>query len=166
MELLEQSLIDNIDLTAWKRDPDSYEEGTSLNFHLAEATKVQFILHYREKTLDSDSQYSFAKILAKEAHELDLQEREEIEMVLRNASEKEYFGFSNIRTELLNGRMVLIIEGIWKHTAMNTYGVFISKDSPPGFVEEIHYLAPQASYSMHIGKALDALNSIRWKEPK
>lgn len=163
MNLPEQSAIKTIDLTGWEQDPDTHVDGRALNFHLPEASKVQLTFHYRDRSLDADSQRSFAKLLSKPAHELTLQEREEIEMVLRYVSEPEYFGFSNIRTETLNGKMVLLIEGIWKKSRLSTYGIFVSTDANASAVEEIHFVAPHTTFQQFSAKAKQAFNSITWK---
>jgi hypothetical protein len=105
----------------------------------------------------------FQNILAHDAHELTTEELEQVEIVIRNASDEEYFSLSSSHTEDINGKRILIVEGVWKTSGLADYGLFIDSDNTGSAVQEIHFLAPERDYVNYIDQIEQVLASIVWK---
>lgn len=124
-------------------------------------TKVMF--YYRGRRVDKNTGDSFVHILSQDDHELTAEEFGTITIVLNNASIPDYFQVSSCRTETINGKRVLLVEGIWKDGGLLNLGVFIDSDKTGTAVQEVHYVAPQEHYASYIGDIEKAISEIVWK---
>ena len=126
--------------------------------------KATLSFYWHNKALPPSVGEELAAVLDKPPHDLTAEELSEINLILRNQADAEYFELTDIRTEDLAGKRVLAVEGLWKESGNRSYG-FILPDSEDGlYVQEVYFCAPQEVYEEYAGAALQAFASIDWKQ--
>jgi hypothetical protein len=132
-------------------------------FQSADNDKVELAFFYRGAPMNKVIGADFRGILSAPPHELSAEEVESIQLVLRDASEPDWFDLSSARTDLLQGKTVLLIEGTWKNSHLYNLGIFIDVDGSGCIVQEIHYTAPLDVREKYAEIAKAAISSIEWK---
>jgi hypothetical protein len=141
---------------------------TSANDHLREFVSsanedVKLCFYYRGKTIGAGSARDFHGILQEPDHMLSEEEIESLSIVLRNAAYAESFSTSSIKTQTVNGKRVLIVEGIWRVNQIFDLSIFIDSDNTGSVVQEIHFFAPALNSDNYLKDAHEAIESITWK---
>jgi hypothetical protein len=96
-------------------------------------------------------------------HKLNPEEYGFVETILRDAAESEYFDLSSLHTSILRGEKILIAEGFWKLSTLDSYAVFIDSDENGDCrIDEIYYLAPREKFAAHLPEFRNTLDSIQW----
>jgi len=144
---------------------------TSANDHLREFVSsanedVKLCFYYRGKTIAAGAARDFYGILQEPDHMLSQDEIESLSIVLRNAAYTESFSTSSIKTQTINGRRVLIVEGIWRVNQIFDLSIFIDSDNTGSIVQEIHFFASALNYVNYRKEAQEAIESITWKSDK
>lgn len=119
---------------------------------------------FRGNLLHPTCAKSFLHILSKPPHDLQPDEQALLAPVLRDAAYKEWFAMERVRTEILHDRTVLVAEGKWLSTGLMNLGVFLNADENAEAIQEIHYLAPEVAYKIHIGEAVTSISNIDWDD--
>lgn len=162
----EQGQVKELELPhGWTKCP---EEQRNSNVYLTEYRsqeneEVKLSFFYRGQRIPRVAAEEFQNLLAQPAHELSPEELDQIDIVLRNAADEEYFSVSSSHTQDLNRKRVLIVEGIWLNSGTVDYGIFIDSDNTGSAVQEIHFLAPEDEYVNYIEQIEAVLASINWK---
>ncbi len=141
---------------------------TLANDHLREFVSsanadVKLCFYYRGKTIAAGAARDFCGVLQEPEHILTEEEIESLSIVLRNAAYAESFSTSSIKTETINGKRVLIVEGIWQVNQIFDLSIFIDSDKSGSAVQEIHFFAPALNYVNYLKEAQEAIESITWK---
>lgn len=131
-------------------------------YRAPESANAKLLFYYRGHRIAPGGAADFLKVLSLPDHELTDQEFSSVDLVIRNASDPDFFLLSSSRTEELNGKRVLIVEGIWKKGGLVDLGVFIDSDKTGSAVQEIHFEAPQSEYELFVDQAEKSLKSIVW----
>jgi len=120
---------------------------------------------YRGLPVNDQAAQTFRAVLSVPAHELTQAEIEPLSEILRFKTpvKSEQFTMTSARTEDLNGKLVLIVEGRYTGGAEQIYEIYVDADGSGRFVQEIYFQAPKEQYERHFKEASDAINSIRWK---
>lgn len=138
---------------------DSFQEYT-----LNRNPDVKFYFEYRGRRMGADSSKAFHDILEKPPHSLAPQEIESLRQVLgANRSNKEDFKINSARTEDLNGKRVLTIDGRYPQHGLSARTVFVDSDGTGSAVQEITFQAPTAEFFKNSAASLNSLKSIKWK---
>lgn len=138
---------------------DSFQE-----YHLSSNANVKFYFEYRGRRMGTESSKVFHDTLEKPPHTLAPQEIESLHQVLgANRSNKDDFKINSARTEDLNGKRVLTIEGRYPHHGLSARTVFVDSDGTGSAVQEITFQAPTAEFFKNTAVSLNALKSIKWK---
>lgn len=132
-------------------------------FECPENSETRIMFYYRGRRVDTTTGDNFVRILSIPDHELSEQEFSDIVVILNNASEPDNFEVSSCRTETINGKRVLMLEGIWKDGGVLNLGMFIDSDNTGTAVQEVHYLAPESHYATYIEEIEQAIGAIVWK---
>jgi hypothetical protein len=132
-------------------------------FQSEDNDKVELAFFYRGAPLNKVIGADFRSILSSPPHGLSAEELESIQLVLRDASEPEWFEMSSARTDVIQGKTVLLIEGTWKNSQLYNLGIFIDVDGTGCIVQEIHYTAPIDAREQYAAIAEAAISSIEWK---
>jgi hypothetical protein len=139
-------------------DVDYLQEFTS-----AENEAVKLSFYYRGTRINKVTATEFLHIQATEPHELLPAERERIGIVIRDAAETKWFDLQSIRTDVINKKKVLVVEGTWRKNRLSNLGLFLDTDGSGSAIQEIHYLAPEEDYQQFLPVAIKAIKSIEWK---
>jgi hypothetical protein len=148
------------------REIKSHEIGGSQyirEFAPADRDDIKLIFYYRGKRVDQESGENFLKVLALPEHELSQDERQRVEWIIRNASEPDWFATRSLRTEHVNKKKSLVMEGTWLADNSVDLGLFFDTDKTGTAIQEIHYTAPEADYQAFLPIAVSAIKSIVWK---
>jgi len=132
-----------------------------IEYHPVGHNDIRLNSYYRGMRIGAEAALAFKDSLAQPPHALKSAELKALSMVLRDKS----YDFEIIfaRTEDLNGRRVLSVEGTYKdpaHTRSRT--IYVDSDHTGSVVQEISYTASSKDYQNHLTEAETALKSIIW----
>src|SRR4030095_3116550 len=119
----------------------SYKE-----FHPEEGPDSMICFFYRGRRAGQDSSKSFRDVLAKPPHALTASEIESIGQILRDKRDPKDFKMTSCRTEDVNGRRVLVVQGRYNEIQEDALAMLIDADKDPAgsAVQEIFFQAPAA----------------------
>ena len=146
----------------WLEEENKNEYMEMQSFVHPSEKEVKMSFYYCGRPLSARSAENLRNVLSKPAHELDPAERESIEVVIGDASEPEYFDLKSARTEDVKGVRVLIVEGFWKLSDVNSYAAFVDSEEDGVRIDEIYYLAPADKFASFLPVMQNALASIEW----
>lgn len=106
---------------------------------------------------------AFHDVMSKPPHDLNASEVASLRELLRGKGDSTVFQFNQAKTENLNGRRILCIEGLYKEDQIGMRAIFIPANDSGSMVQEIEYQAPKAKYNSHLNDANQAFKSIIWK---
>jgi hypothetical protein len=124
---------------------------------------VKLCFYCRGNRIAAGAARDFHGILQEPDHILSEEEIESLSIVLRNAAYTESFSTSSIKTQTINGKRVLIVEGIWRVNQIFDLSIFIDSDNTGSVVQEIHFFAPALNSDNYLKDAHEAIESITWK---
>lgn len=152
--------------------PDGWQETEpSVDLYFMEALRefkhkedptVEICIYYRGQPIAKGAANRLLTVLDKPSHTLTGAELDSVSVVLRDASDSDWFDMRSARTETLKGRKVLVCEGVWKRSGIVDLGVFIDRNGDGSEIEELHYKAPENLYQKFLGTAGKAFRSIMW----
>lgn len=131
-------------------------------FYLEAQPEVKFHFFNSGKLIAPLVANEFMDILELSPHQLSVEEFGNIELVVRDASEPEFFEMLSHRTEVLSGRTVLVVEGVWKFSNLKELGVFVHSDEAGRAIDEFHCSAPREIFETYRPQFEQILYSIDW----
>ncbi len=132
-------------------------------FHPPDTPDAVLCFYYRGLPINAQSGRDFSTVLRRPAHELNLQELALISEVLSDKQSLQTFATSAARTEDVNGKRVLVVEGRYKKNQYEVVHMFVDADGTGRAVQEIYFQAPADKFSLHHEQARAAMRSIKWK---
>ncbi len=126
-------------------------------------SSVRISFFYRGRVTSRTAGARFHALLQEPNHILSSKEIESLKETLRDKGNN---GFSvlSARTDDLNGKRVLIVEGRYDEIQQDNRSIYIDADGTTGrVVQEIYYQAPRDSYLRYLKQAKESMNSIRWR---
>lgn len=151
---------------AWEKGPDYNNRehaGSYKEFHPYGKTDCQLGFYYRGRRTSETAGQNFKEVLEQESHELTPTEYSSLEETLRDKARAEDFTVKNARTEEINGKRVLIVEGRYNKNQNDSTHMFIDTDGTGTAVQEVFFQAPKEQYAKYAGAAKTAMESIRWR---
>lgn len=136
--------------------------GRSQQYLAPGSTDVELTFFDRGRRYNSNAA-AFNEVLTKPAHALSADEQKSLGSILGNYEDARAFKMESCKTEDLNGKRVLVIQGTWNATAHRSHSVLVSPDGSGSTVQEVFYKAPAADYNKHLPAIQSALKTIRWK---
>lgn len=132
-------------------------------FHPKNSPEARLCFYYRGRRIAQSAGTRFLQLLSKEPHLLNAKEIAEVAAVLRD---KAHAGFKlfKAKTERINGKMVLIVEGRFVEIQQDARCMFIDTDGSGTAIQELYFQAPSSKYLSYAGQARQAMESILWKE--
>ena len=112
---------------------------------------------------DEDAAESFARLLTESPHDLAPTEIDACEAILGESADPERFSIAIAKTELLNGRIVLIVEGSWITSQTDMLRVYADIQGDGRFVQEISFTAPSAAFQLLRAEIVECFKAISWK---
>ena len=101
-------------------------------------------------------------MLRRPPHVLSGEETGSINQVLSKMADEAAFELRSIVTAGINGRQVLIIDGLWRTTQTQFHGVMIASDASGQEIQEIFFEAPLASFVKHLPDVVRSIRTIAW----
>jgi len=159
----------------YMRLPDGWSEDESVKqvnigsrsvrqFRPRQSSDSKLYFYYRGFPVSSADGASFALTLSKDPHVVLSEEIQTLTAILGQRAKSDSFMILSLRTEDLNGRRVLILEGRYKELQQDIYEMFIDADGTGQAVQEIYLLAPKDQYVLYLRKVKAALQTLQWKE--
>ena len=133
------------------------------SFVLKTNLEVKLNFFYRGFPVPPKTAAAFHSVIAAGTHDLNADELESIAMIVREASEPEYFDLSTLRVDVLRNRQVLVVEGFNKEEQKYDLGIYIDADGTGSIVQEIHYIAPAQVYGNHRAEVMSIFNTLEWR---
>ncbi len=167
LELSDHGQVRKIDIPpGWEEGPnyDGREHSASYKeFHPAGDKDCQLGFYYRGRRTSEAAGKNFHDQLAKPPHALSADELKSVAEIIRDKSNPADFNTKSARTEDVNGKRVLILEG--QYTANKQYAkhLFVDSDNTGTAVQEIFFQAPEHKFQNFSKPADEALKSIKWK---
>lgn len=85
-----------------------------------------------------------------------------LSVLTRGAGDPEEFNTNYARVESLNGKKVLVIDGVWKNTGLACLSVFVPAAEGAAHVQEIQLYAPPDRFEQFLPSFKKVLQSIEW----
>lgn len=134
-------------------------------FQLAGDPDTKICLYDRGTPIRPSVAEAFHNLLEQAPHTLTESQFAALSEILRDKSQQ-YFSKRDARTEDLNGKRVLVVEGSFykgKPDQVDNKSIYIDADGTGSVVQEIWYDSPKNKYDLHLHDANKAFKSIRWK---
>jgi len=131
--------------------------------HPPEHPKAILGFYYRGLPVSEEAGDHFHTILAEPPHVLGAAELESLSEVLRDKAWIVDFAKSSARTENINGKQILVVEGRYLGIQEDSCHFFVDALGDGRVVQEIYYQAPKDIYARYLKEAQDSLKSIKWK---
>jgi hypothetical protein len=153
----------------WKEESPQHGPGTSLKriFTLKDNPSVSTALFYRGSRIKKPAAQAFHELLAKPSHMLSPEELSSIAEVLEITTpiNNKNFELMFSSTQLIGGKMVLIIEGHTKSSlpSMSTFAMYVDSDNSGQAVQEIYFRCPTSIYKQFVKGKDHPFTQIRWK---
>ncbi len=141
----------------------SYREFTPEN-----EKDVKVCFFFRGRRMSKDASEAFSKLLKEPAHMLKEDEAKAlfnppIKELLRDKAIPGGFNLESAKTEVINGKKVLVLEGFFPGIQERTRAMYIDADGTGSAVQEVFYQAPKDKFMKHQPSANAAFKSIKWQ---
>ncbi|MCA9800957.1 MAG: hypothetical protein KC777_03170 [Cyanobacteria bacterium HKST-UBA02] len=153
--------------------PDGFEKGpresgTSGNnlfeeYHLGTDADVKLYFEYRGRRMSQTSSTAFKDLLAAPEHRLKPDELEALGELLGDKKNPGSFRVDVARTQDLNGKRVLVVEGRYLQHDLQARSMYIDTDGSGSAVQEVTFQTPADKVSKHFLAGVRALESVVWK---
>jgi hypothetical protein len=133
-------------------------------FHPPGVQQANIVLHSSGRPNNKAAQHAWTRVVQRgRPRSLSAAEREELNAVPIYAVSEAGFKRKAVRTENINGRRVLVVEGHWSEQGLDMY-ILVADDSRDGaHTHEIYFAAPHRLYPLHLDAWLATVRTIRWK---
>jgi hypothetical protein len=125
--------------------------------------KAKVFTYYRGHRISPVAGKDFHQILQSGPRDLTDTEYAGLAEVVRDKAKADDFTVTAKKVVNLNGRKVLLVEGMFKESKERAHSFYIDADDTGEVVQEVAYQAPDAIFDAHKKEADAALNSIVWK---
>lgn len=132
-------------------------------FHPPTDANAKLCLFFRGEPVDFYAGEQFATVLKCPVHELNNKEWQLLFDILGPTSDPKAFQLERAQTLDLNGKRVLVVEGIWQVYQHKAYQIYVDVDCSGRFLQEIYFMAPKDQFEQYWGLARLCLNSIMWQ---
>lgn len=165
-QVLNQGAVDKLNLpNGWEKGSEKHGiagTGSSITYNVGGKADVELTFFDRGRNYPANAG-AYKDIVGKAPHELTPAEIQSLGAILGHQGDPRVFKMSSCRTEELNGKHVLVVEGVWNAVGHESLSVLVSPDGSGQTIQEIYFKAPPAEYKQYLPAASDALKSIRWK---
>lgn len=121
---------------------------------------VELNIYYRGSHLDPEAAKRFHDLLSKPPHLLSSDELKQVSQALRDKANPENFKILSAKTETINGRTVLSIEGSYRQFDVRAQVKYVDSEADGSIVREVSYTAPAKDYAKYILAAQKSFSSL------
>jgi hypothetical protein len=132
-------------------------------FHSGSDPDVKVYFEYRGHRMSPDGSTKFHDILAQPAHNLAQKELDQLSEVLQTKAQASDFQISTAKTQDINGKRVLLVEGDFLKYGLRARTLYVDSDGTGSAVQEVTFQAPTDRFNKNTVKGTQSLNSITWK---
>jgi hypothetical protein len=132
--------------------------------HPVEAPDANLCFYYRGLPISEETGKHFRAMLNKPPHILTQTEIRSISEVLRGKDNPRKFSAQMIKSEDINGKRVLTVNGRLIEKQEDVKAMLVDADGTGTVIQEIYFQAPKELYLRFMKSARDAMNSIVWKQ--
>lgn len=133
------------------------------SLHPSGSNAATMNFYYRGIPLNENTAASFSETLAKPPHALSSTEWKAIAPLLGDKCQADAFRTLSARTQDINNKRVLVVEGRYSESQQDTYHVYVDAGGAGKVVQEIFYKAPKEEYPRYFREATGAIKSIDWR---
>jgi hypothetical protein len=139
---------------------DSFQE-----YHSGADPNVKVYFEYRGHRMSQDSSDKFHQLLGAPAHNLPQAELNQLGEVIQDKGQSGSFQISTAKTQDINGKRVLMVEGDYvnQNPPLRARSLYIDSDGTGSAVQEVTFQAPTASFNKNVVQGTRSLGSINWK---
>jgi len=119
--------------------------------------------YFRGVPLEPEQAGAFKQVLKAPPHTLSEAEVEKIKPLLAGKASPDAFEILSLATELINGKHVLMLTGIYKGEEKPMIELFVDLDGSGSLLHEIEYQAPLDKYTVYLPQMEAAFKSLSWK---
>jgi hypothetical protein len=169
----QMSTIENHGQIAKITLPSGWEEGPSTSggvgtrsfreIHPVADPDAMLCFYYRGLPTSDQAGKNFRAVLDKSPHILTRAEISSIGETMRGKDDPATFSPIMIKTEDLNGRRILAINGRLVEKQADVKCILIDAVGDGRVVQEVYFQAPKELYLRHMKAAREAIESIEWK---
>lgn len=153
--------------------PDNFEKGQETGgtagtnsfreYHSKDDPSIQLYFEYRGMRTTPEAAKAFQDVLKDPPHVLKQSEINSLTTTLRDKGYPEDFKIMVAKTQDINGKRVLSVEGEYAKHKLMARTLFVDSDNTGSAVQEITFQAPSDKFMKNIPKGAKALESIQWK---
>jgi hypothetical protein len=132
-------------------------------YHSSADPDMKVYFEYRGHRMSPDSSSNFHQILAAPAHNLPQVELDKLQEVLQAKGGPSDFQISTAKTQDINGKRVLTVEGDYLKFGLRARTLYVDSDGSGSAVQEITFQAPTDRFKQNVVQGTKSLESIVWK---
>jgi hypothetical protein len=166
LKTVSEGRIFSMDIPAnWIESPGQHTEdgGYLREYSAPEGADISISLYFRGRHLSDSTAAAVRGVLLKPSHSLLDAEKDAIDEVLGNAAVSEFCQLQNLRSIILNGRPVIVLEGLWQN-GNRSIQIYISADGDAKIIQEVWFMSPDSEFHNHLPVFETALSGIKWIE--
>ncbi|MBX9568683.1 MAG: hypothetical protein K2X77_07290 [Candidatus Obscuribacterales bacterium] len=136
---------------------------TYQEFHPPGDDDCQLGFYYRGRRVSKLAGETFHKILKQPEHVLTHAEFDLLAEIIGDKINPADFHTASPRTKLIDGKMVLVVDGRYKELDHDNSHMYVDSDGTGTAIQEIFFQAPVKKFAKYEQAAHKAMLSIRWK---
>lgn len=136
----------------------SYDE-----YHPAGKPDAMLCFLYRGKKVNDAAADSFKQVLEQPPHSLSHAELSTLKEIVKDKANPGDFNVLSARTEDIQGKRVLLIEGRYKANQEDSLSMYVDACGDGKSVQEIFFQAPKHDYSQLIKSVRNSFKTIEWQ---
>jgi hypothetical protein len=132
-------------------------------WHPVSDPDAKLCFYYRGLPTSAAAGKKFREVLDKPPHILTKAEITSLGETMRGKEDQSIFSPIMIKTEELNGKLVLTVNGRVTDRQADVKSIYVDADGTGKVVQEIYFQAPKELYLRYMKAAREAMESIEWK---
>lgn len=132
-------------------------------YHLAADPSVKLYLEYRGFKMSKATGGKFHDILAEPPHKLSAEELKSLGEMFDTRSNPSEFHTQIAKTQDVDGKRVLVLEGRYLKHDLQARTMFIDADDTGRVVQQVTFQTPMDKRSQYFNDGINALESIKWR---
>jgi hypothetical protein len=130
--------------------------------HPPEAPEARLCFYYRGLPMSAEAGKNFRAVLDLPLHQLNEEEWVSLTILLEDKAALEDFSPVVARTDILNGKTLLLVAGTYREIKEDTFEVFVDANGDGRTIQQIFFQAPTELYRQYLKTAKESMATIRW----
>ncbi len=138
------------------------QQSYSRDFSPEEDSFSSLSVFFSGKQISETSANNFRAVISEFPHELSAEEINSISQVLSKMADEDAFDLRSAATAVVSGRRVLIVDGAWKKSQTQFYGL-MTEVGESREIQEIFFEAKMTGFMKYLSVVVDSFQTIEWK---